>query len=36
MYFKEMGWEVVDWFNLTQDTDEQQALVNTVISFSVL
>jgi hypothetical protein len=28
----ELGWEVVDWIQLTQDRDWWQALVNTVMN----
>lgn len=30
MNFKTIGWEGVDWTNMSQDTDMWQALVKTV------
>jgi len=31
----EIGWEGVDWLHLSQDRDQWQALVNTVMNFWV-
>jgi hypothetical protein len=31
MVLGEIGWEGVDWINLTQDRNQWRALVNTVI-----
>jgi len=32
---KETGWKVVNWIHLTQDRDQWQTLVNTVMKFWV-
>jgi hypothetical protein len=32
---QEVGWEGVDWIDLTQDSDMWQALVNEVMNFRV-
>jgi len=29
---REIGWEIVDWMRLTQDRDQWQTLVNTVVN----
>jgi len=31
----EVGWEVVDWMRVAQDTDQWRALVSTVMIFRV-
>jgi hypothetical protein len=36
MYFKEIGWEDMDWIELAQDRDKQVAVVNPVINIWVL
>jgi hypothetical protein len=33
MYFREIGWGVMDWIHLVQDRNECRALVNTVLNF---
>jgi hypothetical protein len=35
MNLKEIGWEGVDWTDLTQDRDRWRALVNTVMNLRV-
>jgi hypothetical protein len=35
MDFKDLEWEFVDWMHLTQDGDQCQALVNTVMNLQV-
>jgi hypothetical protein len=35
MYLREIGWEGVDRMHLTQDRDQWQALVNTVMNLRV-
>jgi hypothetical protein len=35
MDVKKIGWEVVDWIRLAQDTDKWQALVNKVMNLRV-
>jgi hypothetical protein len=35
MEFRKIGWEVVDWFHLAQDTDQWRALVDTVMNLQV-
>jgi hypothetical protein len=35
MDLREIGWEVVDWTHVTQDRDQWQALVNTVMNLQV-
>jgi hypothetical protein len=35
MDVREIGWEGVDWMNLTQDMDRWWALVNTVMNLQV-
>jgi hypothetical protein len=32
MYFRETGWEGMDWVNVTQDRDQWRALMNTVMN----
>jgi hypothetical protein len=32
---REIGWECVDWMHLTQDMDQWQAVVNTVMNLQV-
>jgi hypothetical protein len=33
MDLREIGWDVIDWIDLTQDRDQWRALVNTVMNF---
>jgi hypothetical protein len=35
MDLREMGWDGMDWIDLTQDRDQSRALVNTVINLRV-
>jgi hypothetical protein len=35
MDLRQMGWDVIDWIDLTQDSDQWWALVNTVINLRV-
>jgi hypothetical protein len=35
MDIREIGWDVMDWIDLTQDRDEWRVLVNTVINFRI-
>jgi len=35
MNIREMWWEVVDWMHVTQDRDQWQTVVNTVMTFRV-
>jgi hypothetical protein len=35
MYFRELVWQFVDWVHLAQDSDQWQALVNTVMNLRV-
>jgi hypothetical protein len=35
MDLREIGWDVVYWVDLTQDTDQWRALVNTVMNLLV-
>jgi hypothetical protein len=35
MYFKEIGWEDVEWIHLAEDRDQWQADVNTVMNLRV-
>jgi hypothetical protein len=32
MYLREIDWVCVDWINLAQDSDQWQALVNTIMN----
>jgi hypothetical protein len=32
---RKIGWEIVDWMHLAQDTDQWRALVNTVLNLRV-
>jgi hypothetical protein len=32
----EIGWDGLDWVDLTQDSDQSRALVNTVMNLRVL
>jgi len=36
MDVREEGWEGVDWIHLDQDTDQWQAVVNTVTNLRIL
>ena len=36
MYFKETGWNGVDWIGLCQDRDRWGAVVNAVMNLRVL
>jgi hypothetical protein len=33
MYFRDIGWEGVDWMHLAQDRDQFRAVVSTVMDF---
>jgi hypothetical protein len=33
--FREIGWDGVDWTDMTQDRDQWRALVNTVMNLRV-
>jgi hypothetical protein len=33
---REIGWGGMDWINLAQDTDQWQAVVNTVMNLGIL
>jgi hypothetical protein len=35
MDVREIGWEDVDWMNLTQSRDQRRAVVNTVMNLQV-
>jgi hypothetical protein len=35
MDLREIGWGVMDWIHLAQDTDQWRALVNTVMKLQV-
>jgi hypothetical protein len=35
MDLREIGWNDIDWIDLTQDRDQWKALVNSVIKFRV-
>ena len=35
MGFKEMGWEGMDWLNVSQNMDHCQAVVNTVMNLHI-
>jgi hypothetical protein len=35
MDLREIGWNGMDWIDLTQDRDQWKALVNTIINFRV-
>jgi hypothetical protein len=35
MYLREIGWDGVDWLELTQDREKWRALVNTVTNLCV-
>jgi hypothetical protein len=35
MYLREMGWDGMDWSDLTQDRDQWRAPVNTVMNLRV-
>lgn len=35
MDVKEIGWEVMDWFNLTHDRDKWQVVVNMIMYFQI-
>jgi hypothetical protein len=32
MDFREIGWELLDWFDLAQNRDKWQALVNKIMN----
>jgi hypothetical protein len=34
-WYREVGWESVDWIHLTQDMDQWRALVNMVMKLRV-
>jgi hypothetical protein len=35
MVLREIGWDGMDWIDLTQDRDHWRALVNTVLNLQV-
>jgi hypothetical protein len=35
MYFREIGWDGMNWIDLAEDRDQWTALVNTVINLRV-
>jgi hypothetical protein len=35
MYFREIGWDGVDWIDMAQDRGQWRALVNTVLNLQV-
>jgi hypothetical protein len=35
MYREEIGWEALEWIYLAHDTDNKQAVVNTVIKLGL-
>jgi hypothetical protein len=35
MDLREIGWDCMDWIDLTQDRDQWRALVNTAMKFRV-
>jgi hypothetical protein len=35
MDLREIGWDFIDWIDLTEDRDQLRALVNTVINLRV-
>jgi hypothetical protein len=35
MYLRDIGWEGVEWTHLAQDSDQWEALVNTVMNLWV-
>jgi hypothetical protein len=35
MYFREMGWKVVDWMHVVQDRDQWWVLVSTVMNLGI-
>jgi hypothetical protein len=35
MNLREIGWDGMDWIDLTQDRDQRRALVNAVMNFRV-
>jgi hypothetical protein len=35
IYLREIGWDDVEWIDMTQDRDQWRALVNTVLSLRV-
>jgi hypothetical protein len=36
MDLRETGWDIMDWIDLTQDSDQSRDLVNTVVDPRVL
>jgi hypothetical protein len=32
MYFREIGWDGIDWIDLAQDREKRRTLVNTVMN----
>jgi hypothetical protein len=35
MDLREIGWDVMDWIDLTEDRDQWRALVDTIMNFRV-
>jgi hypothetical protein len=35
MYLGEIGWDVIDWIDLTRDRDQWRAVVNTIMNLQV-
>jgi hypothetical protein len=35
MDLREIGWERVDWINVTEDREQWRALVNTILNLRV-
>jgi hypothetical protein len=35
IYLREIGWDDIDWIDLTQDRDQWRTLVNTVMNLQV-
>jgi hypothetical protein len=35
MNLREIGWDVIDWMDLSQDRDQRRTIVNTVMNLRV-
>jgi hypothetical protein len=35
IYFREMGWDGVEWIDMAQDRDQWRAFVNTILNLRV-